>query len=116
MLQESQLFSLLDKVLKQTAFIRKGEEAVYHCPFCSHRKKKLEINVRTQEWHCWICNNAGKSIRSLFYKLKVREQYFEELYKIVGKHWVKRSWEPALVRRLLVMEMVRVTQVLKPIQ
>jgi DNA primase len=89
MLQESQLFSLLDKVLKQTAFIRKGEEAVYHCPFCSHRKKKLEINVRTQEWHCWICNNGGKSIRSLFYKLKVREQYFEELYKIVGKHWVR---------------------------
>jgi len=89
MLQESQLFSLLDKVLKQTAFIRKGEEAVYFCPFCSHRKKKLEVNVRTQEWHCWICNSAGKSIRSFFYKLKVREQYFEELYKIVGKHWVK---------------------------
>ena len=89
MLQESQLFSLLDKVLKQTAFIRKGEEAVYFCPFCSHRKKKLEINVRTQEWHCWICNNAGKSIRSFFYKLKAREQYFEELYKIIGKHWVK---------------------------
>lgn len=89
MLQESQLFSLLDKVLKQSAFIRKGEEAVYFCPFCLHRKKKLEINVRTQEWHCWICNSAGKSIRSLFYKLKARESYFEELYKIVGKHWVK---------------------------
>jgi len=89
MLQESQLFILLDKVLNQSAFIRKGEEAVYHCPFCFHRKKKLEINVRTQNWHCWTCNSAGKSIRSLFYKLKVRESYFEELYKIVGKYWVK---------------------------
>jgi hypothetical protein len=29
---------------------------------------------------------------------------------------MKRSWEPALVRRLFVMEMVRVTQVLKPMQ
>ena len=91
MLQESQLFSLLDKVLKQTAFIRKGEEAVYHCPFCLHRKKKLEINVRTQKWHCWTCNSAGFSIRSLFCKLKVKELYFEELYKVVGKHWVRNE-------------------------
>lgn len=89
MLKESQLFSLLDKVLKQTSYIRKGEEAVYHCPFCSHHKKKLEINVRTQEWHCWICNSCGKSIRSLFYKLKTKDSHFEELYKITGKHWVR---------------------------
>jgi DNA primase len=87
MLKESQLFSLLDKVLSQTAYIRKGEEAVYFCPFCSHYKKKLEVNVRTQEWHCWICNSCGKSIRSLFYKLKAKESYFDELYKIVGKSW-----------------------------
>jgi len=89
MLKESQLFSLLDKALNQCAYVRKGEEAVYFCPFCSHYKKKLEINVRTQEWHCWICNASGKSIRSLFYKLKLKESYFDELYKIVGKHWIR---------------------------
>jgi len=89
MLKESQLFSLLDKVLNQTSYIRKGEEAVYQCPFCSHHKKKLEVNIRTQEWHCWICNSAGKSIRSLFYKLKAKDCHFEELYKIVGQHWSK---------------------------
>ena len=89
MLKESQLFSLLDKVLNQTSYIRKGEEAVYFCPFCSHHKKKLEINVRTQEWHCWICNSCGKSIRSFFYKLGVKESYFNELYKIVGQNWTR---------------------------
>lgn len=93
MLKESQLFSLLDKVLNQTSYIRKGEEAVYFCPFCSHYKKKLEINVRTQEWHCWICNASGKSIRSLFYKLKVGDKHFEELYKIIGQNWVKSDGE-----------------------
>lgn len=87
MLKESQLFTLLDKVLNQSAYIRKGEEAVYFCPFCSHYKKKLEVNVRTQEWHCWICNSAGQSIRSLFYKLKAKESYFNELYKIIGGSW-----------------------------
>jgi len=90
MLKESQLFSLLDKVLTQTSYIRKGEEAVYYCPFCSHHKKKLEINVRTQEWHCWICNARGRTISSLFYKLKTKAQYFDELYKIIGTDW-KRS-------------------------
>jgi len=93
MLKESQLFSLLDKVLNQTSYIRKGEEAVYHCPFCSHRKKKLEINVRTQEWHCWVCHARGVNIRSLFYKLKVKESYFEELYKIVGATWIRPERE-----------------------
>jgi DNA primase len=89
MLKESQLFSLLDKVLNQTSYIRKGEEAVYQCPFCSHRKKKLEVNVRTQEWHCWVCHARGTNIRSLFYKLKAKESYFDELYKIVGKSWTR---------------------------
>jgi ribosomal protein L37AE/L43A len=93
MLKESQLFSLLDKVLNQTAYIRKGEEAVYFCPFCSHYKRKLEVNVRTQDWHCWVCNSCGRSIRSLFYKLKVKESYFDELYKIVGKSWKRMEKE-----------------------
>ena len=94
MLKESQLFTLLDKVLSQSAYIRKGEEAVYFCPFCSHYKKKLEVNVRTQEWHCWICNAAGKSIRSLFYKLKAKESYFNELYKIIGSSWHSNEPQP----------------------
>lgn len=93
MLKESQLFTLLDKVLNQTSYIRKGEEAVYFCPFCTHHKKKLEVNVRTQEWHCWICNSSGKSIRSLFYKLKAKDRYFDELYKIVGQHWKRPERE-----------------------
>jgi hypothetical protein len=93
MLKESQLFSLLDKVLNQTAYIRKDEEAVYFCPFCSHYKKKLEVNVRTQEWHCWICNSKGRSISSLFYKLKAKEWCFNELYKIIGKGWKRNESE-----------------------
>ncbi len=90
MLKESQLFTLLDKILNQTSYIRKGEEAVYYCPFCLHKKRKMEINVKTQNFHCWVCHVRGKSLRSLFYKLKVKESYFTELYKIIGTDW-KRS-------------------------
>ena len=85
MLQQSQLISLLNRVLGESARIRKGHEAVYYCPFCHHHKKKLEINLTTQNWHCWVCHAAGFSIRSFFNKLRVNRAYFDELTKIVGE-------------------------------
>lgn len=84
MLQQVQLISLLDRVLNQSARIRKGHEAVYYCPFCNHYKKKLEVNLDTQEWQCWVCHTAGQSIRSLFKRLRANSAYFSELTKIVG--------------------------------
>lgn len=84
MLQQAQLISLLDRALNQTARIRKGVEAVYFCPFCSHYKKKLEVNVDTQEWHCWVCHARGKSLWSFFKKLQVNTSQIAELNKIIG--------------------------------
>ena len=86
MLQQVQLTSLLDRVLNQSARIRKGHEAVYFCPFCNHYKKKLEINLETQNWQCWVCHASGKSIRSFFKKLRVNYAFYSELYKIVGDY------------------------------
>jgi len=84
LLIQSQLLSLLNRVLNQTALLRKGGvQAVYQCSFCHHYKKKLEINLSTQEYHCWVCNTAGKSIRSLFKRLQVEQSYYQELYKIL---------------------------------
>lgn len=85
MLQQVQLISLLDRVLNQSARIRKGHEAVYYCPFCNHYKKKLEVNLDTQEWQCWVCHTAGQSIRSLFKRLRANSAHFSELTKIVGE-------------------------------
>ena len=47
----------------------------FHCPFCNHRKPKLEINMVTNEkgenpWECWVCQTRGRSIRSLLRQLK----------------------------------------------
>lgn len=92
MLQQIQLISLIDRVLNQTARIRKGHEAVYYCPFCNHYKKKLEVNIETQNWQCWVCHTSGKSIRSLFKRLRANHTFYTELYKIVGKY----TFHPAL--------------------
>jgi len=84
--QREKLKCLLDKVLDDTGLLRKGgEESVYFCFACHHHKRKLEVNLDTQQWNCWVCHIRGRSIRSLFYKLKIKEQYFDELYKITGK-------------------------------
>jgi len=85
MLRQTQLVSLLDRVLNQSARIRKGHEAVYFCPFCNHYKKKLEVNLETENWQCWVCHTAGQSIRSLLKKLRANHAFFTELYKIAGK-------------------------------
>ena len=84
MLRNSELINLIDRAINQDARIRKGNEAVYFCPFCNHYKKKLEVNVDTEEWHCWVCHAAGKSIWSLFKKLKVNRVYYTELNSITG--------------------------------
>jgi len=90
LLQREKLKCLLDKALNQNGHLRKGgEESTYFCFACHHHKRKMEVNLDSQKWECWVCHAKGRSIRSLFYKLKVRESYFEELYKIVGKYWVK---------------------------
>lgn len=114
--KESQLFSLLnreklkillDKVLNDCGYLRKGgEESVYFCFACHHHKRKLEINLDSQKWACWTCHIRGTSIRSLFYKLKVKEQYFDELYKIIGKNWKRSEKEEKSVNLSLPNEFI----------
>lgn len=48
-----------------------GDEHAFYCPFCHHHKQKLQINLKTQKWHCWVCNNGGKKLTSLLRKLDV---------------------------------------------
>lgn len=98
MLKEAQLNLLLNKVLNQTGKSRKeGSELVYFCPFCNHPKRKLEISISENRndfgyFHCWTCNVSGKSFKSLFYKLKAKELYFDELYKIIGEYYNKQNY------------------------
>jgi DNA primase len=80
------LVILLEKVLgsgKPTS----GTNYAFFSPFCSHYKQKLEINLETLDgknpWHCWISNEKGKTIYSLFKKLNVDKHLFDELNSIV---------------------------------
>ena len=52
-----QLLAILEKVLGNSYQLKNGENAFY-CPLCHHHKKKMQVNLETQKWHCWVCNMA----------------------------------------------------------
>jgi DNA primase len=61
----------------------------YKCPFCTHHKPKLEINLQPNvkgetPWHCWVCNAKGKTLLGLFKKLKATSDKIAELKSMLG--------------------------------
>lgn len=79
---------------------RARENYAFHCPFCNHRKPKLEINMATTEegknfWECWVCQTRGQSIYSLLKQLKVPKEEAQEVLKYVkkGKKYLYKTEE-----------------------
>lgn len=54
---------------------QKGDEYVFHCPKCNHRKPKLSVNLVTDWFNCWICGKAfsGRTLVKLFAHLFGRD-------------------------------------------
>lgn len=84
------LLSLLEKVLGKGR-PTSGTNVAFYSPFCSHHKQKLEINLETingkNPWHCWISNEKGKTIHSLFKKIKADKKIFIELNDCVETNY-----------------------------
>ena len=61
-MKEDLLKHLLESVLgpsKSSRGARGEQSAVFTCPSCNHRKKKLTVNLVTQQFQCWVCNFKG---------------------------------------------------------
>ena len=80
-----ELNTLLEKVLGISYQMKNGENA-YHCPFCNHHKKKLQVNFETQKWHCWVCNKGGYKIGILLRKINAPKNIISEVLKILGDY------------------------------
>ena len=77
------LLFLLESVLGKGQSTSKGNVA-FKCPFCTHHKNKMEINLNTTSkrenfWHCWVCGAKGKTLLSLFKKIKTPQGKINEL-------------------------------------
>ena len=80
-----ELVTLLEKVLMKSYEMKNGEHA-FHCPFCNHHKKKLQVNCETQKWHCWVCNQGGHKIGILLRKINAPKQIISAVLKILGDY------------------------------
>ena len=77
------LLFLVESVLGKGQSTSKGNFA-FKCPFCTHHKNKMEVSLRTTAkrenfWHCWVCGAKGKTLLSLFKKIKAPQGKINEL-------------------------------------
>ena len=95
--------SILDNTLGVGTSM-KGNEQAHHCPFCHHHKKKLQINLDTQYWHCWVCDAKGRSIQSLLRKLNVDIRDINKIRDVYGDEAPSTQKEEFVVKLQLPKE------------
>lgn len=85
---KKQLLDLLSEVLGTYHEYPKQNEIAFYCPECKHYKRKLQVNIETGNWHCWVCetdnNMRGRSVYTLFKRVGVRPNIFGKLNDILG--------------------------------
>lgn len=74
------LISLLNKVIgNQGKKLTKEDEYVWYCPKCNHYKRKLQINIKSGYFHCWVCEFKGRTLFQMFKKLGASQEQYTEL-------------------------------------
>lgn len=96
------LVGALENVLGKSKRTAKGNRS-FHCPFCNHRKPKLEIKVidspdGSNPWQCWVCGTKGRTIRSLLKHLNLTRAEAESVLQYVQKGEVQEETTKKFVR------------------
>ncbi len=89
---------LLDRVIgSKGRKLKKPNEYMYWSPFVVHHKPKLQVNIVTGKWHCWVSNAGGHNLFQLFKKLNATNDQFTELRGIVDE--ISYGYESKEVRK-----------------
>jgi len=56
-----------------------NKQLAFYCPFCNHHKKKLNVNIEKNVYHCWVCDVKGRNILSLLKRLNTSNEKLEQL-------------------------------------
>ena len=82
------LLGLVQSVLGKSNPTARGNYS-FNCAFCNHKNPKLEVSLIPNKknenfWHCWVCDAKGKTLFSLFKRLKVSPDKRIQLKEILG--------------------------------
>ena len=98
----NKIVNLLNRVLSDSGVkLKKQNEFMYWSPFITHHKRKLQVNIQTQKWHCWVSNTGGRNLFQLFKRVNASREQFNELVELVGEpkySRVKKQDKKDLVR------------------
>jgi len=79
------VINILDKALKSKGqSLKKSNEYMWWSPFISHHKPKLQVNVQTGKWHCWVSNQGGHNLFQLLKQVGAPRELFKELSDSIG--------------------------------
>ncbi len=78
--------NILNESLGAHSTGKTSDEHIHYCPFCHHHKKKMNINIENQNWHCWVCDAKGRNIFYLLKKLNVDKNSLSVIKKIYGEN------------------------------
>ena len=80
-----ELIQLIDKVLNSKGrSLSKANEYMWWSPFVTHHKPKLQVNIQTGKWHCWVSNQGGHNLYQLFKKVGAGYDDFTLLNQLLG--------------------------------
>jgi len=97
-MDSNKIVYLLDRVIgSKGQKLKKPNEYMYWSPFVVHHKPKLQVNIVTGKWHCWVSNAGGHSLFQLFKKLSATNDQFIELRGIVDE--ISYGYESKEVRK-----------------
>jgi len=87
-MDNTKLVSSVESILGKGRKTSNGNVA-YHCPFCNHHKRKLEVQMIINSkgenpWNCWVCQKKGKKLVNLYKQLNAGYDKIVELNKALG--------------------------------
>ena len=81
-----ELIQLIDKVLNSKGqSLSKANEYMWWSPFITHHKPKLQVNIQTGKWHCWVSNQGGHNLFQLLKRVGAGRQDYQTLSKLLGE-------------------------------
>jgi hypothetical protein len=95
-IQTETVLSVLHSHLGKSTPHKNGERS-FSCPFCNHYKQKLQVNVLSQKWHCWVCNAKGQAISSLLRKSNAPSHVYPKIKEIYGDNVYTNTKTPSKV-------------------